>query len=174
MTSYWNDIFRRRMVDFGRARAAKPGEVAVSIKVRVASGCFHREHSPNAYKIIDRCLDSILPDDCIFQFEEHESGPEILMYLAVTTAGLAVAKSIIDLITAIIKARSDGVRQGDTPDAPLELIVRRIHKHGEFVEEKILRVAPGDSVNRSAIEKELEKAAKKLIKEEQKHKGQQD
>ena len=107
------------MDNFRQKRPPKPGEIPVSIKVRVSSGCFHREHSPRAYDIIDRRLRSIPDDERTFVFEEHESGPEVLVYLAATTAGLVLAKSIVELITAIIKARSDGIRQGDHPEPPL-------------------------------------------------------
>jgi hypothetical protein len=41
---------------------------------------------------------------CHIEFLEHESGPEILAYLAAATAGLTLAKSVFDLITAIINA----------------------------------------------------------------------
>ena len=50
-----------------------------------------------------------------------ETGPELLVYLAVATADITLAKSVIDLITAILKVRSDGVKKGDRPDAPLKV-----------------------------------------------------
>ncbi len=78
MKSYcWHDTFRKRMDTFQRLCSPKQGEVPVSIKVRINFGCFHREHSPRAYQIIDRYLNSISPGECVFEFEEHESGPEI-------------------------------------------------------------------------------------------------
>jgi hypothetical protein len=52
----WQQTFRNRMRDFEIKRATKPGEEAVSINVRVSSGCFHREHSPRAYELIDQRL----------------------------------------------------------------------------------------------------------------------
>ena len=91
-------------------RPPRDGEVPVSIKVRVTSGCFHREHSPHAYDIIDRHLASLEGQESDFAFEEHESGPELLVYLAVAAAGITLAKSTIDLVIAIIKARVDGIR----------------------------------------------------------------
>ncbi len=165
MNSKWEKTFRNRMNDFRQRYIPKPGDIPISIKIRVVSGCFHREHSPKAYDIIDRYLYSISEDKHDLAFEEHESGPEILLYLAVTTAGLSLAKSIIELVTVILKARSDGIRQGDRPQDALELIIRRTCKNGEFVEEKVLRVGPHEPVNEAAVEKELQKAAKKLVKE---------
>ena len=171
MGSYWHDTFRGRMDTFRQKHPPEPGGIPVSIKVRVASGCFHREHSPRAYDIIEQHLRLIPDDEYAFVFEEHESGPEVIVYLAATTAGLVLAKSIVELITAIIKARSDGIRKGDHPDAPLELIVRRTSKGGEFMEEKVLRVGSHEDVDESAIEQALKKAAEKLIKEKENSSG---
>jgi hypothetical protein len=161
----WQETFRNRMRGFEAGRAPKPGEAAVSIKVRVASGCFHREHSPRAYELIDRGLAKLSGADGSFAFEEHESGPEILLYLAVTTAGLSLAKSIVDLITAIIKARSEGIKKGDSPSHPLELIVRRFHGTEEFREETVLRVGHKDTLDESKMEQELKDALQKLLKD---------
>jgi hypothetical protein len=162
----WQETFRNRMRGFEARRAPGPGEAAVSIKVRVASGCFHREHSPRAYELIDRSLTKLPGSDGSFAFEEHESGPEILVYLAVTTAGLSLAKSIIDLITAIIKARSEGIKKGDHPSEPLELIVRRVHDAQEFREETVLRIGHKDAVDKAKIEQQLKDALRKLLKDE--------
>ncbi len=144
MDAMWQAEFRRRMSRF----AAHPvdGCMPVSVKVRVTSGCFHREHSPQAYRLIDDCIVGCNATESEYQIEEHESGPEILLYLAVTTAGLTFAKSVVDLITAIIKARSEGIRKGDRPSDPLELIVRGHSEDGEYFEEKILRIPFSDSV----------------------------
>ena len=166
MDREWQETFRNRMRGFEARRAPKPGEAAVSIKVRVASGCFHREHSPLAYELIDRRLAKLSGPDGSFAFEEHESGPEILVYLAVTTAGLSLAKSIVDLITAIIKARSEGIKKGDHPSEPLELIVRRVHDAQEFREETVLRIRHDDAVDEAKVERQLKDALRKLLKDE--------
>jgi hypothetical protein len=135
--------------------------VELSIKLRVVSGCFHREHSPRAYELIDLDLDG-LPAD--FEYVEHESGPELLAYLAVASAGITLAKSVIDLITAMIKARSDGVEKGDRPADPLELIVRRVGDGNEFREEIVFRIGHNDPVDPKVIEKQVEEALHKLLK----------
>jgi len=143
------------MQQFG---SAKPdGLVPVSLKVRVASGCFHREHSPHAYRLIDDYLAAADLSDVHCQFEEHESGPEILVYLAVTAAGLGFAKSVIELITAIIKARSEGIKRGDRPSDPLELIVRGHTKDGEYFEEMVLRIPPEHPITAKQVENALVK-----------------
>jgi len=102
MDAEWEKTFRSRMRNFkARLRPGTAG-LPVSIKLRVRSGCFHREHSPRAYKLIDSRLARLSPN---VQFIEHESGPELLVFLAVATAGITLTKSVLDLITAIIKAR---------------------------------------------------------------------
>jgi hypothetical protein len=161
----WQETFRNRMRGFEARRAPQPGEAAVSIKVRVASGCFHREHSPRAYELIDRNLANLSGPDGSFALEEHESGPEILLYLAVTTAGLSLTKSVVDLITAIIKARSEGIKKGDSPSDPLELIVRRAHDAQEFREETVLRIGHKDTVDEARVEQQLKDALRKLLKD---------
>jgi hypothetical protein len=151
---------------FGAVHQPAPGETAVSIKVRAQSGCFHREQSPRAYAIIDKHLDALAPEDLeCTSFEEHESGPELLVWVAVATAGLTLAKSIVDLVTAIFKARSEGVKQGDHPSDPLELIVRRVSNRDEFREEAILRIGHDQPVTPTETEAALERALEKLLRD---------
>jgi hypothetical protein len=163
MNTEWKKTFRERMGRFEARRPQRATEIAVSIKIRVVSSCFHREHSVFAYRLIDRHLDELSPSDTELSFKEHESGPELLVYLAVTTAGVTLAKSIIDLITAIIKARSEGVKKGDKPSDPVELIVRRVDDDREFREEIVLRIGHKDLVNEKAIEKLLNESLQKLV-----------
>jgi hypothetical protein len=165
MDDEWREAFRNRMRHFEARHAAMPGEVAVSIKVRIRSGCFHRECSPRAYELIDRRLNKF-KFDAQFGFEEHESGPEILVYLAITTAGLSLAKSVVDLIATIIKARSEGIKKGDRPSDPVELIVRRVHNPQGVREETVLRVGPHDAFDEGKIEQQLKDALRKLLEGE--------
>ena len=161
----WQQTFRDRMRGFHRRRSTHPGAAALSIKVRVVSGCFHREHSPHAYALIDR-----LPVPADVEIVEHESGPELLVFLAVTTvatAGFSLAKSIIDLITTITKARAEGVKKCDRPADPLELIVRRADDGQEYREEVILRIGHADRVDATTIEGQINKALQKLFKTDQ-------
>jgi len=166
MNRYWQHTFQKRIDDFVAHKSLADDEVPMSIKIRVTSGCFHREHSPRAYDIIDRYLASLSQDQQIFVFEEHESGPEILVYLAVTTAGITIAKSVIDLITTIIKARTEGIQQGDHPHDALRIIIRRTTKNGKFQEGEVLRFDTKDVVDEIIIEESLEKASRRLLEEE--------
>jgi len=169
MSKHWEGTFRNRMHEFGILRPPKPGEIAVSIKVRVVSGCFHREHSPRAYALIDRKLAGLPLGDRDFCFKEHESGPELLVYLAVTTAGATLAKSVIDLVTAIIKARSEGIRSGDTPNASLKLIVRRTKENGEFREEQLLEVHSSQALDSLEVEAVFTDSCTRIMRQNEKN-----
>jgi len=159
MDAEWQQTFRNRMRGLESRRPPQAGDIALSVKLRVVSGCFHREHSPYAYQAIHSHLASSAPD---LEFVEHESGPELLVYVAVATAGLTLAKSVIDLITAIIKARSEGVKKGDRPNDPLELIIRRVEDGTGFHEEIVLRIGHNDPVDSKVIEKQIAEALRKL------------
>ncbi len=159
----WESEFRQRMRSFEAQRSPREGEVSVSLKVRINSGCFHREHSPRAYELIDKHLASIPASHrSELAFVEHESGPELLVYLALATAGISLAKSVIDLVVAIIKARAEGVKSGDRPNDPLEVIVRRVGDGDQFVEETVLRIGHTDPVNRADIEAQINAALERV------------
>lgn len=155
---HWLQGFRHTVGEFQR-RQPGCGDV-VSVKVRVESGCFHREHSPEAYKIIDAQLRRL--PECA-EVIEHESGPELLLYLAVTAGALSLAKSVVELITEIFKARAAGIKKGDHPRDPLVLIVRRVDEKDEYREDVILRVGHTDAVDSDTIEKELTTAIEGIL-----------
>jgi hypothetical protein len=93
---------------------------------------------------------------------EHESGPELLLYLAVTAGALSLAKSVVELITEIFKARAAGIKKGDRPREPLVLIVRGVDERDEYREEIILRIDSADPVDSSMIGKALTSAIKAM------------
>jgi hypothetical protein len=148
---------------FEATRAPREGEASVSLKVRVVSGCFHREHSPHAYALIDNFLASHLSRPAEFTFVDHESGPELLIFVA---AGIALAKSVIDLVTAIIKARSEGIKNGDRPSGSLEVVVRRVGGGDKYAEEVVIRVEHADPVNTEEIEARINSALKRLVEDQ--------
>jgi hypothetical protein len=157
----WENQFRSRMKRFNTSIPAQGESVPISIKVRVTSGCFHREHSPNAYQIIDDFLNSYHHSD--FEFQEHESGPELLVYLSLVSAGVSLTANIINLVTAIIKARTEGIKHGDRPDTPLELIVRGFDEDGKLKEEKVLKIASSDIIDKKVIEQALLDSTNKMF-----------
>ncbi len=126
----WETQFRRRMRAFELRQLTGDGAFPLSIKARVTSGCFHREHSPEAYALIDEWLNST-QRDVDFAFEEHESGPELLVLAAVASGmASAVASEVIGAIVAILRARREGIERGDSPSEPLELIVGSVDADG--------------------------------------------
>jgi hypothetical protein len=137
----WLEGFQQTVGEFKRRREAN-GDV-VSIKVRIESGCFHREHSPEAFKIIDARLRS-LPEN--LEAIEHESGPELLLYLAVGTGVLSLAKSVVELV-------------------PLVLIVRRVDEKNDYREDVVLRIGHTDKVDSGVIEDQLNASIRELFKD---------
>jgi hypothetical protein len=53
MNASWEKDFQRRIDLFEAPYLDKVKGAAISVKIRVTSGCFHREHSPYEYRIID-------------------------------------------------------------------------------------------------------------------------
>jgi len=152
MAKEWEKLLHTRLENFQRERRTKPG-IPISIKCRVSSGCFERSCCKAAYQIIDRQVEiSRINAGQDFTFEEHESGPEIFVYVA---AGLGLAKSIIDLVVAIIKARPEGQKQGDRHRDPIELTVRGFRSEGEYCEEVVMQFSPEDSIDSDQIGKLL-------------------
>jgi hypothetical protein len=71
------------------------------------------------------------------------------------------------LVTAIIKARSEGIKKGDFPSAPIEFIVRKFITEDKIIEEKVLRFDFKDAVNTEQIERVLIKAVEKITQNNQ-------
>jgi hypothetical protein len=165
MDTAWPNDFRERMQRFEGRREPHPGEVAVSIKLRVNSGCFHREHSPRAYEIIDERLRTLAKTDTELAFQEHETGPEVLAYVLLATAVLRLTKEVVGLITAVIKARSEGIKKGDHPNDPLHLIVRRVHDKEGVRDEQVLMIGHTHTVDKDELQERLTESLRKLLKE---------
>lgn len=143
------------------------GAIAISIKVRVTGGCFHRDHSPEAYAIMDEYRRTHHAD--AIRFEEHESGPELLVLAAMTaqlayeTAAIGLVKSVIDLVVTILKARTEGVNRGDNPREPLEVIVRRTDDARGITDETVIRIGNTDRVDRQQIQQVLVESTSRLL-----------
>ena len=131
----------------------------ITIKIRVEKGCFCSAHSPVANELIDTIMQQYNSND--FEYHHHESGPEIIAWLALGTAGLTVTKSLIDLITAIINACKRGKEKDDNLHGKLVLIVRDTHRTETSTEEFVLEVYDKDLVAAEHIEKALEYGIRK-------------
>jgi hypothetical protein len=92
----WETEFGERMRAFEAQRPIPSGQ-AVSMKVRSTAGCFHREHSPRAYALVDSYLRSMPADASEFEVVEHESGPEVLLLIA---GAVGLTREVVGLVTA--------------------------------------------------------------------------
>lgn len=165
MDTLWPNEFRERMRTFEGRRKPHPGEAAVSIKLRVNSGCFHREHSPHAYEMIDQKLRKLAKTDTELTLQEHETGPEVLAYILLATAGLSLAKEVVGLITEIVKARNEGIERGDRANEPLHLVVRRVHDKDGIRDEQVLTIGHTDTIDEEELRKKLNASIRKLLKD---------
>jgi hypothetical protein len=114
-------------------------------------------------------LKSYPSHDGEFCFIEHESGPEVLVYITLIAAGITLAKSVIDLITAIIKARSEGAKKGDRHGYPVELVVRGFDDD-KVKEEIVFRFDSHDPVDREFVKESLEKKVSSMLAKPKKKK----
>ena len=85
-------------------------------------------------------------------FVEHESGPEIILYLGVATAALGLAKSVVDLVTTIIKivsqaneAKKAGTDAGRYYEAAAITIEKRTSKETTTIKVITLPIKEGDT-----------------------------
>lgn len=139
-------------------------EQSVTIKIRVDTGCFHKEHSPVAYSLIDQAILDIPVDEKRFEIMEHESGPEIIAWMAIGTAGLTFTKSIFDLVTAIINARAKGRERGDRPNGKLLLIVRNTHRTDTSTEEFVMEIYDKEVVSSKQVKAAIERGLQRRTK----------
>lgn len=72
-------------------------------------------------------------DDYEFVLECHESGPEIVVYLGLATASIVLVRSVIDLLTAFVKALQKEHRK-----APARLRITRRQVIDKNVESEVL------------------------------------
>ena len=155
---HWEMDFEKRLNQYQKANEQG---FPISIKVGVYSGCFHNEHSPYAYQEI---YDYMNNHDIDCGFEENESGPEVLAWIAIGTAGITLAKSVVDFITAIINARTKGRRKGDRASGNIRLIVRGYGNKGNLKEETILEINDFEEITSETIEKSITNALEKHYK----------
>ena len=110
-------------------RGSRSGEIPVWIKIRI-------DPTMSEHAIIDRYLETLGPARIDFEFEKHESGPEILTYVKL---GTGLAAGVIGLIAAIINARAATHKKRELPVKPVELVVRHVDEKRGLADEVILR-----------------------------------
>lgn len=128
--------------------------------------CHALHHWPNTWRQINEYIkpcgpladegDALIEEDGNkFVIESHESGPEIIVYLALATASVSLAKSIIDLVTTIIKGYS---REIQKQSFRIKISKRQVIK-GQF-KENVIEV---DIPLSKGTEKMLEEKIKKML-----------
>ncbi len=148
-------------------RTPQEYEKYISIKLSPPSGCCCSHCWPETWKIINKYIYPYGPvghegEALIksgkhqFVLKSHESGPEIIVYLAVATAAATLLKSIIDLINTIIK----GLSHEERKQPPKIKITRRQIIKGEIEEEKLIEI---DFPISKDIEKQIQEKIKKSI-----------
>jgi hypothetical protein len=142
-------------------------EKYIVIKLSPPSGCCCSGCWPKTWEIVNQTIypcgpikhegDALIKrDENIFVLEQHERGPEIIVFLALVTASATFAKSIIDLIATIIKGLSSEQRK----QPPRIKIVKRSLIKGKFEEENLIEIDIPASKN---IEKQLEEKIKQAL-----------
>jgi hypothetical protein len=135
---------------------------SVSIKFQ-APRCFCRDHcAPEAYRLIDDYLTShpLNPKYC--ECVEHETGPEVVVYIV---TGVAFITSLINLVAAILKACSDGQKKGDKPCNQLIIVIRGFNTDNVFYEKQILKVNPEIPPTKNAIKESLMDVIQQIAEE---------
>ena len=159
----------RKSIDRAIALMKSPNEYEnyISIKLSPPSGCCCSHCWPETWLKINQTIAPFGPvghegDALIenngdkFVLEQHESGPEIIAYLALVTVPLTFVKSIIDLIVIIIKGLSKEHRK----QLPHIKISKRQIIRGNIEEETLMEI---DIPISRSIEKLLEEKLKQAI-----------
>jgi len=145
----------------------KEYEKYISIKLSPPSGCCCSHCWPFTWQKINETIapsgpvehegDSLIEkDESEFVLESHESGPEIIIYLALATASATLAKSVIDLITTIVKGLTNESRKRP----PRIKISKRQILKGKIEEETLVEI---DIPISKGIESQLKEKIKRAI-----------
>ncbi len=139
----------------------------ISLKISPPSGCCCSHCWPETWKTVNQKIAPYGPvgheGDAIivtngdsFVLESHESGPEIIAYLALATVSATLLKSLIDLVTTIIKGLS-GEHKKQPPR--IKISKRQIVK-GKIEEEHLIEI---DVPISKDVEKKLEEIIRRSI-----------
>lgn len=134
---YWQKEIKQRLERFNHGDGKG---LALSVKVRVKSNCFCYDHSGRFHQMMDRDRRGEREGTSHWEYEEHESGPEWLLYLALTAAGLGIAektlgivKSVVDLVALSVKSHREERRKRRQTPEPLIIVVRGFDPEGAFL-----------------------------------------
>lgn len=153
----------------GLLNTPNESENYISIKLSpIPSGCCCFHCWPNTWNKINKSIQPCGPiedegdvlikkKEIKFVLECHESGPEIIAYLALATSSTVLLKSIIDLVITIIKALSN---EGRKQPSRIKISKRQIIK-GEIEEDSLIEI---DIPISKDMEKQLEDRLRQFIK----------
>ena len=142
-------------------------EKYISIKLSPPFGCCCSHCWPETWKAVNSFISPFGPvgheGDAVigagndkYILESHESGPEIIMYLALATASVTLLKSVIDLINTFVNGFSKEHRK----QPPKIKITKRQFVKAKIVEENIMEI---DIPVSKGTQKEIEKNIKSLL-----------
>ena len=148
-------------------KTPKEYEKYISIKLSPPFGCCCSHCWPETWQKINKTIapcgpiehggDALIEKNGnIFVLESHESGPEILVYLALATASVTLVKSVIDLVSTIVKGLS-----GEYIKQPLRIKISKSQIiKGKIEEENLIEI---DIPISEGIEKYIEEKLKQAI-----------
>ena len=111
-----------------------------------------------------------------WEYEEHESGPEWLLYLALTAAGLGIAektlgivKSVVDLVALSVKSHREERKKQDRRPEPLVIVVRGFDPEGAFFERPVMEIdedpPPRDEAIRDSLASVIQPIAEERVRQ---------
>ena len=148
-------------------KSPKEYENYISIKLSPPSGCCCSHCWPETWRLVNKMIAPCGPveheGDALIEnngdkyiLESHESGPEIIIYLALATASATLLKSIIDLINTILSGLSNEHRK----QPPRIKISKRQIIKGNIEEENLLEI---DIPISKGMEKYIEEKIRQAI-----------
>lgn len=152
---------------------ARDYEHYLCLKIAPAGGgccCFHCW--PHTWQKVNRTIQPFGPledegdalidtGDGRFVLECHESGPEIVIYVGAATAGILLIKAVVELITTIIKSKSEDPRRR----ASKFTITKRTFVGSYYREDRIIEVdLPADEAVSEILTTQLHEALNKSTK----------
>ncbi len=137
-----------------------PDAPCVTIKFRNEWEYLQRSYAPSTFAEIDVCVAKHRSD--FVEYSEHESGPELLVWAALGTAGLTLAREVVELIREILAARNEGVKKGEPAGGWIRITVSRDKREGNEPEVTYLEIKTGDLPSRDEIDTALHARLREL------------
>ena len=163
---YWQREIKQRLERFNYG-SHEPG-LALSVKVRVKSNCFCYGHYGRFHHMMDRGRDWERGPSH-WEYEEHESGPEWLIYLALTAAGLNIVKPVLELVVLAVKSHREERRKREQTPEPLVIVVRGFDPEGVFFERTVMEIeedVPNDNAIKDPLAAVIQQIAEERVRQD--------